>query len=133
MKNSVLIQLLGVFFIALAIACAPSYFGKTYPATQNVDVYLSDVDVKKEHTTMGTTTIDKGFSSMQVVQQKVIEMGKAQGADGVIMKLSEEVVSTQKSGTGVVNKKTKKDVISTSSSTMDIKKKKIDATFIKYN
>ncbi len=36
----------------------------------------------------------KLFSSMEVVQQKVLEMGKAKGADGVIIKLTEELLST---------------------------------------
>jgi len=133
MKKSTLIQLFGILIIGLLSACAPSYFGKTYSATQNVDIYLDAADVKKEHTTMGTTSFDQGFRSLDVAQQKVIEMGKAKGADGVIMKLTEEVASTQQSGLGVVSKKKKKDIITTSSSTTDVKKNKITATFIKYN
>lgn len=67
------------------------------------------------------------------MQQKLIEVGKTKGADGVIMKLSEEVAFTQQSGNVNVNKKTKKDNISTSSTTVDVMKKKITATFIKYD
>jgi len=133
MKKSSLIQLFGILFIALSSACAPSYFGKTYAPTQNVDVYLDAADVKKAHTTMGSTTIDQGFKGLDATQQKVIEMGKAKGADGVIMKLSEEVVSTQQNGVATVNNKTKNPMVNTSSSTTDIKKKKVTATFIKYN
>ncbi len=135
MKKTTFIQLLGGLFIALLAACStPSYFGKSYTPTQNVDVYLDKADVKKTYTTMGSTNMAKGFSSLEAVQRKVIEMGKAKGADGVIMTLTEDVVSTQQSGSAVASKTKKDKVVATSSSsTMDIKEKKIVATFIKYN
>lgn len=127
-------NLLFILIIALLAACSkPSYFGKTYSPTQNVDIYLDKADVKNTYITMGTTNLAKGFSSMDAMQQKVITLGKANGADGVIMTLTEDVVSTQQNGTGVVSKTKKQKVIATnSSSTMDIKEKKIAATFIKY-
>lgn len=132
MKTS--IKLLGILFIAVLTACSkPSYFGKTYSPTQNVDIYLDKTDVKNTYITMGTTNLAKGFSSMDAMQQKVIALGMANGADGVIMTLTEDVVSTQQNGTAVVSKTKKQKVIATnSSSTMDIKEKKIVATFIKY-
>ncbi len=133
MRNSPLIQFVGVLCIALSSCAAPSYFGKTYVATQNVDVYLDPADVKKAHTTIGTSTYDQDFQSVGAMQQKLVEIGKTKGADGVIMKLSEEVAFTQQSGNVNVNKKTKKDNISTSSTTVDVMKKKITATFIKYD
>ena len=117
----------------LAACSTPSYFGKTYTPTQNVDVYLNKADVKKNYSTMGSTKVAKGFSSLESAQQKVIELGKAKGADGVIMELTEDIVSTQQTGTAVVTKTKKKNVIgTTNSSTMDIKEKNITATFIKY-
>ena len=65
MKKSTSIQLLGILFIALLSACStPSYFGKTYPATQNVDVYLDAEDVKKPYTTMGTLEYDRTLSRL---------------------------------------------------------------------
>jgi hypothetical protein len=135
MKNSLLIQLVAVLCIALSSCSAPSYLGKSYGATQNVDVYMDPADVKKAYTTMGTSTYDQDFQSLDAMQQKLVETGKTKGADGVIMKLSEEVAFTQQSGNVNVNanKKTKKDNISTSSTTVDIMKKKITATFIKYD
>jgi hypothetical protein len=134
MKKATSISLIAFLLMGLLAACStPSYFGKTYSPTQNVDVYLANADVKKNYTTMGSTKIGKGFGSLEAAQQKVIELGRAKGADGVIMELSEEVVSTQQTGTGVVSKTKKDNVIGTSnSSTMDIKTKKITATFIKY-
>lgn len=135
MKKVTLIQVLGVLLITLLAACSkPSYFGTAYAATDHVDVYLDKADIKKQYTTMGSTSLDKGFGSIEAAQQKVIEMGKAKGADGVIITLSEEVVVTQQNGTGIVTKTKKDNVLGTSSSqTRDIKKQKVDATFIKYN
>lgn len=132
MKTS--IQLLFILFITLLAACSkPSYFGKTFAPTQNVDIYLDKGDVKKNYITMGTTNLAKGFSSMDAMQQKVLALGKANGADGVVMTLTEDVVSTQQNGTGQVSKTKKQKVIATnSSSTMDVKEKKITAVFIKY-
>ncbi|OOQ58412.1 DUF1471 domain-containing protein [Mucilaginibacter pedocola] len=134
MKKVTVFSLISFLVMGLLAACStPSYFGKTYSPTNNVDVYLAKGDVKKNYTTMGTTKVGKGFSSLESAQQKVIELGKAKGADGVIMELTEEVVSTQQTGTGVVTQSKRKNVIGTSSSsTMDIKQKKITATFIKY-
>lgn len=134
MKKTTLIRLSGILFIALLSACStPSYFGKTYSATQHVDVYLDVADVKKTYTTMGTSTYDQDLSSIEAMQHKIIEMGKAKGADGVVMKLTEEVALTQQSGVGTVNKNTKNKIATSSSTTRDIKKKKITATFIKFN
>jgi hypothetical protein len=123
-----------ILFIALSAACSkPSYFGKTYSSTQNVDIYLDKTDVKKNYITMGSTNVAKGFSSMNVMQQKVIELDKANGADGIIMNLTEDVISTQQNGTSAVSKTKKQKVIAVnSSSAMDIKKKMIAAIFIKY-
>ena len=134
MKKATSITLAAFLIMGILAACSsPKYFGKTYSPTSNVDVYLAKEDVKKGYTTMGTTNVGKGFGSLESAQQKVIELGKAKGADGVIMVLTEEVVSTQQTGTGVLTQSKKKNVIGTSSSTTtDIKTKKISATFIKY-
>ena len=66
------------------------------------------------------------------MQLEVIEMGKAKGADGVITALSQEVSAIQQSGSGTVNKNTKKNTYNSSSTTVNIKKKKITVNFIKY-
>ena len=134
MKKVTVFSLISFLIMGMLAACStPKYFGKTYTPTSNVDVYLAKEDVKKNYTTMGTTDVGKGFGSLEAAQQKVIELGKAKGADGVIMVLSEEVVSTQQTGTGVVSRSNRKNVTGTSSSsTVDIKQKKISATFIKY-
>jgi len=135
MKKETSMQVFGILLITLMTACSkPSYFGTTYPPTSNVDVYLDKADIRKQYTTMGSTTLAKGFGSVEATQQKVIEMGKAKGADGVIMTLTEDVVVTQQNGTAIASKTKKDKVIANSSSqTRDIKETKIIATFIKYN
>lgn len=132
MKNLSFIQSVGIFALTLATSCTPSYFGKTYSATQNVDVYFEANDVKREHEVMGTTDIGQGFSSLNAVQQKVIELGKAQGADGVIMKLTEEVTGTSKSDFGNTKHGSKNSTYTGGSISNNIKTKKVQATFIKY-
>ncbi|PIF46249.1 hypothetical protein CLU96_3273 [Chryseobacterium sp. 52] len=126
------IQSIGILVLSAATSCAPSYFGKTYSPTQNVDVYFDAADVKREHEVMGTTDVGQGFNSLNAVQQKVIELGKAQGADGVIMKLTEEVTGSQKSDFGNVKNGSKNNTYSGSSITTNTKIKKVLATFIKY-
>lgn len=134
MKKVTDINLLALLLITFLSACSgPAYLGKAYPATQNVDVYMDPADIKKPYTTMGTTEVDQDLRSLEATQQKVIELGKAKGADGVITKLTEEDLAVQQTGSGVVNKKSKKNTYSSSSTTTTIKKKKISATFIKYD
>jgi len=134
MKKATTISLISFLLMGLLVSCStPSYFGKTYTPTEHVDVYLNKADVKKNYTTMGSTKVAKGFSSLESAQEKIIALGKAKGADGVIMELTEDLVSTQQTGTAVVTQTKKKNVVgTTNSSTMDIKEKKITATFIKY-
>ncbi|MET0242022.1 MAG: hypothetical protein ABW174_01080 [Flavitalea sp.] len=134
MKAATEIIYVALLAIALLTACAkPSYFGKTYPATENVDVYFDASDVKKPYTTMGTMEIDQDLRSIEATQRKVIEIGKAKGADAVITRLEEETAVIQQSGGGIVNKKSKVNTYSSSATTTNIKKKKIIASFIKYS
>ena len=132
MKNLNLIQFASIMFIAFASACTPSYLGKTYAPTEHVDVYLDPADVRKEYIIMGSSSIDKGFRSIDAVQQKAIDLGKEKGADGVILKLMEEVVATSQNASGTVKKKKEKDTFTSSSTTTDIKSEKLLVTFIKY-
>ncbi|MBE7176286.1 MAG: hypothetical protein INR69_07790, partial [Mucilaginibacter polytrichastri] len=94
MKTSKAILLTIILFLFLASACsAPAYLGKSYPPTEDVDVYMDAADIKKQYTTMGSSDVDQNFSSVEVMQQKMVDMGKAKGADGVILKLVEEVAA----------------------------------------
>lgn len=131
MRKSILILL--VSMLVFNKTYAQKYFGKSYPATQVIDEYYDLADVTKEHTVMGKTELDKGFRSLEKTQAKIVELARKKGADGVIFTMEEEVYATSTSGGGTVNtKKDKKATVSSNSTTMDLKEKKIKATFIKY-
>lgn len=131
MKKSLVILLFGMFFFTTTYA--QKYFGKSYPATQNVDEFYDIADVTKEHTVMGKTELAKGFRSLEKTQAKIIELAKQKGADGVVFSMEEEVYGTSSSTGGTVNqKKEKKTTVASTSTTTDLKEKKIRATFIKY-
>ncbi|MCL4639830.1 MAG: hypothetical protein M5Z89_12615, partial [Olivibacter sp.] len=86
-----------------------------------------------EYTVMGKTELAKGFRSLEKTQQKIIDLAKEKGADGIIFSIEEEVLGTSSSTGGSVNEKKKnKTTVVGSSTTMDLKEKKIRATFIKY-
>jgi len=112
---------------------AQKYFGKTYPATQNVDEYYDAADVTKAHIVMGKTDLGIGFRSIEKTQSKIIALAKQKGADGVIFSIEEEVYATSRSANGSVNQKDeKKATVYNNSTTTDLKEKKVRATFIKY-
>ncbi|RZM24250.1 MAG: hypothetical protein EOO88_23475 [Pedobacter sp.] len=131
MKKLILFIFAGFFLVNSSTA--QKYFGKTYTPTQNVDEYFDKDDVKKEHTVMGTTELGQGFRKLEKVQAKIMKLAKEKGADGVIFRMEEEVLSTSSSGSGVVNNKDKKKtVVSGGTVSTTNKHKKIYATFIKY-
>jgi len=134
MKTVQMVQALGLLALTAATSCAtPSYFGKNYSPTSNVDIYYDTKDIKKEYEVMGSTELAQGFSSTDVMQQKVIELGKARGADGVVMKLVEEVTGTANSNFGsVANGNKKNNTFNSGGITTNVKTKKVQATFVKY-
>ena len=132
MKTLQTIAVIAVLGLTIPSSCAPSYFGKSYTATQTVEVYYSDKDVKKEYEIMGSTEIPQGFSSPDAMQQKAIELGKSRGADGVIMKMVEETTGSSTSNFGNVKNGNKNNTYTGGSVTNNMKVKKIQATFIKY-
>ena len=124
-------MLLGIF--SLTTSYAQKYFGKTYPATQNVDEFYDASDVTKGHTVMGKTELAKGFRSLEKTQAKIVELARQKGADGVIFSMEEETFGTATSNGGTINtKKQDKATVSSSSTTTNLKEKTIRATFIKY-
>lgn len=132
MKKMVLTAVFGILFFNATFA--QKYFGKSYPATQKVDEYYDTADVKKAHTVMGKTELAQSFRSMEKCQQKIIELAKKKGADGVIFSIEEEVYGTSNSNFGSANdKKKNKTTVSSSGSTVDLKEKKIKAIFVKYD
>jgi len=133
MKHFTLALLAVIFFLLLITSCStPSYFGKSYVPTRNVDVYLSKRDIDRNYEVIGTSEIKQGFSSLDKLQLKVIELGKNKGADGVIMKLTEENAGSITNKFGNVKKGKKNNMYASGAVTTNTKVKKIEATFIKY-
>jgi len=133
MKHFNLVLLAAIFFLPLIPSCStPSYFGKSYAPTQNVDVYLDERDIEKRYEVIGTSEIKQGFNSLDKMQLKGIELGKAKGADGVIMILAEENTGAITNKFGNVKKGKKNDTYAGGTVTTNTKMKKILATFIKY-
>ena len=132
MKKSVLFLLLG--FVLLNTAHAQKYFGKSYERTHIVDEYFDSSDVKKAYIVMGKAELDQGFRSLEKSQEKILDLAKRKGADGVIFSIVEETYGSSTSSGGNVNTNKKNKTTATgSSATVDLTKKKILATFIKYD
>jgi hypothetical protein len=136
MKKTVLFLSIGILFFN--VSNAQKYFGKTFPATQQVDEYFDVTDVEKKYTIMGTTELGQGFRTLEKTKEKITQLAKIKGADGIIFSIDDEIYGTTNSGSGaVVSKDKKKDkkttTISSNSTSTDLKQKKIKATFIKYN
>lgn len=132
MKKTVLFLLLNVLF-SNTIA-AQKYFGKSYPATQNIDEYYETTDVKKPYTVMGKADMDQGFRSLEKCQLKMIELAKKKGADGIIFYVDEEVYGTTNSGSSTeYDKKKGKKTETITGSSVELKQKKVRAVFIKYD
>jgi hypothetical protein len=83
---------------------------------------------------MRKAELSQGFRSLEKAQEKIIMLAKQKGADGVIFSIEEEVYGTSSSGGVIVNEKKKeKTTASSNSTTTDMKRKKISATFVKYD
>ena len=132
MKKTIVILCIGIFF--LNTTHAQKYFGKSYPATKTVDEYFDSSDVEKAYSVMGKAEMLQGFRSLDKAKQKIIELAKQKGADGVILSLEEEIYGTSSSSGATVNgKKKEKTTASSNTTTTDMKRKKISATFVKYD
>lgn len=132
MKKTVMFLLLG--FALLNSAHAQKYFGKSYERTQIVDEYYDGADVKRAYTVMGKAELDQGFRSLEKSQQKILDLARNKGADGVIFSIVEEIYgSSTSSGGNIDTRKKNKTRATGSSATVDMTKKTILATFIKYD
>ncbi|HEU4471600.1 MAG TPA: hypothetical protein VFR58_10980 [Flavisolibacter sp.] len=132
MKKTILILFASMLFFN--VTHAQSYLGKSYPATTEVDEYFDSSDIKKSYTVMGKAELLQGFRSLEKAQRKIITLAKQKGADGVIFSIEEEVYGTSAStGVTVNGKKKEKTTASSNTTTTDMKRKKIRATFVKYD
>ncbi|WP_226390405.1 hypothetical protein [Penaeicola halotolerans] len=132
MKKMVMFLLLSYSFMNTGYA--QKYFGKSFQSTVEVDEYYDASDVKISHSIMGKAEMDQGFRSLEKCQQKIVDLAKKKGADGIIFTVVEENYgSSTSSGANVNTKKKNKTTATGSSSTVELTKKKILATFIKYD
>ncbi|WP_146229851.1 hypothetical protein [Pedobacter nutrimenti] len=131
MRKTTLIQLFGVLSLAIT-SCAPTYYGKTYAPTQNVDVYMDAADVKKPYTTMGTADNDIGPESMEKSQSRLMQMAQQKGADGMIIKVIEKVTGSTETTSGTTKKGDRENKHNSQTQVSNHTEKRMIATFIKY-
>lgn len=132
MKKTKSFQLLTAALL-LITACSPSYLGKSYAPTQNVDIYMDQADIKKSYTIMGNTETEVMLKSTERTQQDLIALAKAKGADGIILSSSQEVTSTSQNTSGTEKKGKKQNEYNSTTTTSVSKTKKIKGVLIKYN
>lgn len=72
--------------IFLFCCCNPVlYYGRTYPATTNVDIFFRESDVKQPHEIMGKVIYEvTAKRRSEKVQGKLLKKGKKHGADAII-------------------------------------------------
>jgi hypothetical protein len=103
------IKLVSFFSIGLLmLGCATpfQYVGKSYPATNQIDIYFSTKDVKKAFEVMGTINGPVSQSAdFNQTMEKVKKEARKQGADAVIIEGIElipnnpaDTVATEKGG-----------------------------------
>lgn len=65
-----------------------SYVGSTYPATQNVDVYVDPSAIKKPYTIIGKSVLENlehSLSTPEMIQKKAVAMAMKKGADAIMV------------------------------------------------
>jgi len=112
-----------------------SYFGKTYPATENPELFFREADVKKEYEVMGKLQAEMpADNNSDKLQRKVMREAARKGADAVIIDNFDLTTGGFTSG-GVGGGKRGKKGGSVGVSTSSTKVKKninVEATLIKY-
>ena len=106
------------------------YLGKSYPATQQVDLYLNEQDIDREYETMGHLNAEMPkFMSMEKMQTKMMEKAREKGADGIIMgAIDIRVTGTSENSSGSSDG----DNWGSSTTTSNNEVKMVKATLIKY-
>ena len=87
MKRS--IQIIGCFVLLTILASCSSpfsYFGKTYPATENPEMFFREADVTKEFEVMGKLQAEMpADNNSDKMQRKVMREAAKRGADAVLI------------------------------------------------
>jgi hypothetical protein len=82
--KSIIILLL---LVILAVGCAHvNYVGKTFvPGTEEVDVYFSKEEIKKDYTIIGHAIGSGKLVSNNKIREKLIDKAKENGADAILI------------------------------------------------
>ena len=73
--------------ILLVTSCSDRiiYYGRSYPETNNVDLYFREGDVTESHEIMGKATLEvSAKKNSDKVQAKLLERARKKGADALI-------------------------------------------------
>ncbi len=100
MKKYFVLSIISLMFLFGCVSPI-QYIGKTYPSTNNVDIYYSPHDVKKEYEVIGKVSYTG--RNLQKIQIGILEEAKKRGADGVIysnMQSTTDVVNGNSSSSG---------------------------------
>lgn len=93
MKKYLIFSFVAIIFLS-GCGSAIRYIGKSYSSTNNVDIYYSPHDVKKQYEVIGK--VSNTGRNLQKVQNGILEEVKKRGADGIIysdMQTSTQVVN----------------------------------------
>ena len=76
--------------VMISLGCAKvNYIGVSYPPTQQIDLYLSEYDVRTDYQVIGrivaTARVTSELFSDQEFQDKIMKKAREKGADGVII------------------------------------------------
>ena len=102
MKKFVIFALIPLMFLFSCVAPI-HYIGNSYPPTDNVDIYFSSHDVKKDYAVFGKASVT-GIN-LQKLQNKILEEAKKRGANGIIysdMQSSNDVTNGNSSPSNIV-------------------------------
>lgn len=80
MKKYFLLSMIALIYLFGCVT--PHYMGKNYPPTNNVDIYYSPHDVKKDYEVIGK--VNTTAPNFKKAQNAILNEAKKRGADGVI-------------------------------------------------
>lgn len=135
MKKNLFTAFIVSSVIFLMTSCIQAnYIGRNYPPTTNVDLFFAENEVSKPHETMGLVTVKGGnFISTEKLQQKMIDVAKAKGADAVLIESMDEVtIGTSSSGSNNMTTNRNNTYSSNSFYTRDDKQTVLKVKFLKY-
>lgn len=124
----------GMIFTSSCSKSSFDYIGKTYPPTSDPEIFMRDQDVERDYEVMGKVIAEVPYNKkLKYVQNKVMNVARQNGADGVLFS-DVDIRSTGYSrATGGGSTGGRKGSIGGSvSSVKDNEVKSIEAVLIKY-